>query len=46
MMARDEIFGDPATSVFFSNGLVQKMKECGIDVRVLMRDRTQVLWMF
>ncbi len=44
-MARDEIFGDPTTNVFFANGLVEKMKECGIDVNVLMKDRHQVLWM-
>jgi hypothetical protein len=25
-MARDEIFGDPATNVFFANGLVEKIK--------------------
>jgi hypothetical protein len=39
-MARDEIFGDLATNVlvFFANGLVKKMKECGIDVKVLMKD--------
>jgi hypothetical protein len=44
-MARDEIFGDPATNVFFANGLVKKMKECGIDVKVLMKDWQQVLQM-
>jgi hypothetical protein len=44
-MARDEIFGDPATNVFFANGLVKKMKECGVDVKVLMKDRQQVLRM-
>ncbi len=44
-MARDEIFGDPATNVFFVNGLVEKMKECGVDVEVLMKDQQQVLWM-
>jgi hypothetical protein len=44
-MARDEIFGDPATNVFFANGLVEKMKECGIDVKVLMKDGQQVLRM-
>ncbi len=44
-MARDEIFGDPATNVFFANGLFEKMKECGIDVKVLMKDRQQVLQM-
>jgi hypothetical protein len=42
-MARDEIFGDPAAKVFFANGLVEKMKECGIDVKVLMKDWQQVL---
>ncbi len=26
-MVRDEIFGDPATNIFFANGLVEKMKE-------------------
>jgi hypothetical protein len=44
-MARDEIFRDLATYVFFANGLVEKMKECGVDVEVLMKDRQQVLWM-
>ncbi len=44
-MARDEIFGDPATNVFFANGLVKKMKECGVNVKVLMKDRQQVLRM-
>jgi hypothetical protein len=42
-MAKDEIFGDPATDVFFANGLVKKMKECGIDVKVLMKNWQQVL---
>jgi hypothetical protein len=42
---RDEIFGDSATNVFFANGLVEKMKECGIDVKVPMKDWHQVLWM-
>jgi hypothetical protein len=37
-IARDEIFEDPATNVFFANGLVKKMKECGVDVKVLMKD--------
>ncbi len=41
-MARDEIFGDPAINLFFANGLVKKMKECGIDVKVLMKDWQQV----
>ncbi len=44
-MARDKIFGDPATNGFFANGLVEKMKECGVDVEVLMKDWQQVLWM-
>ncbi len=44
-MARDEIFGDPSTNVFFANGLVKKMKKCGVDVKVLMKDRQQVLRM-
>jgi hypothetical protein len=44
-MARDEISGDPATNVFFANGLVKKMKECGIDVKILMKDWQQVLRM-
>ncbi len=30
-MVRDEIFGDPATNVFFANSLVKKMKERSID---------------
>jgi hypothetical protein len=45
IMARDEIFGDPASNVFFANGLVEKMKECGVDVKVLMKDWQQVLQM-
>ncbi len=44
-MAGDEIFGDPATKVFFASGLVKKMKECGVDVKVLMQDWQQVLRM-
>jgi hypothetical protein len=44
-MARDEIFGDPATNVFFANGLVEKMKECGVEFKVLMKDWKQVLGM-
>ncbi len=44
-MARDEIFGDPATNVFFANGLVKKMKECGVDVKVLMKDQQHILRM-
>ncbi len=44
-MARDEIFGDLATNVFFANGLVEKMKESGVDVKVLMKDRQLVLRM-
>ncbi len=44
-MARDEVFGGPGTNVLFANGLVKKMKECGIDVKVLMKDRHQVLRM-
>jgi hypothetical protein len=44
-MVRDEIFGDLATNVFFANGIVKKMKECGIDVKVLMKDWKQVLQM-
>jgi hypothetical protein len=44
-MARDEIFGDPATNVLFANGLVTKMKEFGVDLKVLMKDRQEVLRM-
>jgi hypothetical protein len=44
-MARGGIFGGPATNVFFTNGLVEKMKECGVDVKVLMKDWQQVLRM-
>jgi hypothetical protein len=44
-MARDEIFGDPATNIFFANGIVEKIKECGVDVKVLMKDWQQVLRM-
>ncbi len=44
-MDRDEIFGDPATNVCFANCLVKKMKECGDDVKVLMKDWQQVLRM-
>ncbi len=38
-MARYEIFGDPATNVCFANGLGKKMKECGIDVKVLIKNQ-------
>ncbi len=44
-MAGDKIFGDPATNAFFANGLVKKMKDCGIDVKLLMKDWQQVLRM-
>ncbi len=44
-MARDEIFGDPATNVLFTNGLVQKMKELGVDMKVIMKDWQEVLRM-
>ncbi len=44
-MAWDEIFGDLATNIFFANGLVKKIKKCGVDVKVLMKDRQQVLRM-
>ncbi len=44
-MVRDEIFGDPATNVLFTNGLVQKMKEVGVDVKVIMKDWQEVLQM-
>ncbi len=44
-MARDEIFGDSATNIFFANGLVEKMKESGVDAKVLMKDWQQVLRM-
>ncbi len=44
-MARDKIFGDSATNIFFANGIVKKMKKCGVDVKVLMKDRQQVLRM-
>jgi hypothetical protein len=44
-MARDEFFGHPATNVFCANGLVEKMKESGVDVKVLMKDQQQVLRM-
>jgi hypothetical protein len=44
-MVRDEIFGDLATNIFFAYGLGEKMKECGVDVKVLMKDWQQVLRM-
>jgi hypothetical protein len=44
-MARDGIFGDPATNAFFANGLVKKMKEYGIDVKIPMKDQQQILRM-
>ncbi len=44
-MARDEIFGDPATNVLFANGLVQKMKELGVDAKVILKDWQEVLRM-
>ncbi len=44
-IARDEIFGDPATNVFFANGIVEKMKEWGVDVKILLKDQQQVLRM-
>ncbi len=44
-MAKDEIFGDPVTNIIFANGQVEKMKESGVDVKVLMKDWQQVLRM-
>jgi hypothetical protein len=44
-MVRDEIFGDPARNVLFANGLVKKMKELGVDVKVIMKDWQEVLRM-
>ncbi len=44
-MERDKIFGDPATNVLFANGLFQKMKELGVDVKVIMKDWQEVLQM-
>jgi hypothetical protein len=44
-MARDEIFGDLATIVLFNNGLVQKMKELSVDLKVIMKDWQEVLQM-
>ncbi len=44
-MVRDEIFGDPATNVLFPKGLVQKKKEVGVDVKVIMKDWQEVLQM-
>jgi hypothetical protein len=44
-MVRDEIFGDLATNVLFANGLVKKMKELGVDMKVIMKDQQEVLRM-
>jgi hypothetical protein len=44
-MAGVELFGDPAINVFFANGLVEKIRECGINVKVLTKDWKQVLRM-
>jgi hypothetical protein len=41
-MARDEIFGDLATNVFFANGLFAKINESDVDVKVTMKDWEQV----
>jgi hypothetical protein len=36
--ARTEVFGDPAINVMFSNGLVEKMKEDGHHIVVVIKD--------
>ena len=40
--ARDQIFGDPCHNVLFSNALVDKMKEGGHDVVMVLKDRLEV----
>ena len=44
-MVRDEKFGQPAHNFFFADALFVKMKECGHDVEVVMKDRKEVLRM-
>ena len=44
-MAREQIFGDPAHNVFFANALFAKMKECGHDVEVVIKDQYEVMRM-
>ncbi len=44
-MAREQIFGDHAHNVFFVNALFEKMKECGHDVEVVIKDRYDLMWM-
>jgi hypothetical protein len=44
-MARMKSLEIRQLNVFFANGLVEKMKECGVDVKVLMKDWQQVLQM-
>ena len=45
-MAREQIFGDPAHNVFFANALFAKIKECGHDVEVVIKDRYKVMRMW
>ena len=40
--ARDEIFGDPLQNVMFSNALVDKIKEGGHDVVMVLKDWLEV----
>jgi hypothetical protein len=43
--ARTEVFGDPGNNVLFLNGLVQKMKEGGQYVVVVIKERLEVMKM-
>ena len=44
-LSRDEIFGDPANNVSYMKGLVDKMKEAGHDVNLVLKNNTEVLKM-
>ena len=43
--ARTEVFGDAAINVFFANGLVEKMKEGGHHIVVVIKERSVVMKM-
>ena len=44
-MARDQVFGEPAHNVFFAYALFAKMKECGHDVEVVIKDWYEIMRM-
>ena len=41
--ARTEVFGDPAINVLFLNGLVEKMKEDGHHIVVVLKECSEIM---